>query len=163
MKRRVRLLLAIPRHMVRIEIRGEMDMTEVSRSADLQAEAAEVWSKIGRFDSLPQWHPVVDAGQIEEKDGKVFRVLTIAGGGTLTERLESRDDQGMTYTYSIIEGPLPVQDYVSTITVKPQAEGCIVEWVGKFSAKDATEDKAIQVVDSIYSTGLDALRKQFNS
>ena len=47
-----------------------------------------------------------------------MRRLSLAGGGTIVEKLVRLDDKERVYSYSIIDSPLPVVNYVSTISVK---------------------------------------------
>ena len=165
MKRTPRLLRSAQPNMLAPDIwgAGGRAMAEVHQSVELKANADQVWSLVGRFDGLAQWHPAFDSSQTQEVGGKSQRILMIAGGGKVTEQLEALDDQNMSYSYIILDAPLPVEDYFSTISVRPLAEGCIVDWRGKFNAKGVTEEQAIQVIESVYITGLDALKKQFDS
>ncbi len=144
-------------------VAGVLSMTELAKSVELKAAADRVWAVIGQFGDIAQWHPVIDAGRVEEVDGKRRRLLAVTGGGTLIEQLDAVDDGAMSYSYSLIDGPLPVEDYHSTIAVMPVDEShCRVTWTGRFRPKPGTtESQAIQVIESIYTTGFDALRKQF--
>lgn len=143
---------------------GGHNMIELNKSVMLNADAAKVWSVVGRFDALPEWHPAIVASKIEEVDGKQRRVLTVTGGGTLVEQLEAIDQEARSYSYSIVEGVLPVEDYHSTISVTATDDDtCLVEWEGRFVAKGTTEAHAAKIIDNIYSTGLDALKTQFHS
>ena len=88
-------------------------MAKVSMSADLKVSADKLWDLIGGFNALPDWHPAIEKSELEE-EGQVRR-LSMAGGGTVTERLESSDDGARTYSYTIEDGPLPVANYKATI------------------------------------------------
>jgi hypothetical protein len=89
-------------------------------------------------------------------DGKQ-RTISLKGGGTLVEGLESVDDANHTYTYTILSGPLPVANYHSTISVLPDAKGSSLKWVGKYDAKGASDADAKKVIDGIYEAGEKAL------
>ena len=47
-----------------------------------------------------------------------MRVLTTKDGGKFTEELVAFDAASRSYQYQILESPVPVTDYVSTIEVK---------------------------------------------
>ena len=85
------------------------------------ASADAVWTKIGDFCGISNWHPAIEKCALSA-DGKM-RTLSLKGGGTIVEKLEKRDDAGHSYSYSIVEGPLPVANYVSTIGVRRTARG----------------------------------------
>ena len=64
-------------------------------------------------------------------------------------------------SYEIVEGPLPVEDYLSTLTVTPDGDGCRVSWSGRFRANGVPDEKACEIITGIYTAGLDALAKRF--
>lgn len=138
-------------------------MSEVERSVSLSAPAGEVWGLIGGFDSLPAWHPGSAACTLRDVAGETHRVVELAGGGgaTLTERLVALDDDAMTCTYAIVDGPLPVTGYESTLTVRPAGAGCEVRWSGRFEPAGVPAEKAEAIVAGIYDAGLGALRERF--
>ena len=88
-----------------------------------------------------------------------MRTLTTTDGGVIVERLESRDDAGRTYSYTILSGPLPVANYNSTIAVVPAGAGSSIVWSGKYDAKGASDADAKKVIDGIYKAGVDNLAK----
>jgi hypothetical protein len=116
---------------------------------------------IGEFNGVPNWHPAVEKSELEE-DGKVRR-LTLVGGGSIVERLEQIDDNEHLYRFSILESPLPVADYVAEIRVHQNEEGTgsTIEWSSEFKPKDASVQQATEVIQGIYQTGLDNLKKLF--
>ena len=128
---------------------------DVSKSQQTDAAPGAVWSAVGDFCGIADWHPAVAKCEASEEGGKTRRTLTLAGGGgTLVEELVSRDDDKMQYTYRIVDGPLPVQNYESTISVAPSGDGSTISWTGHFDAKGASDDKAEEVIGGIYDAGL---------
>jgi hypothetical protein len=79
------------------------------------ASVEAIWTKIGDFCGIGNWHPAIEKCALSA-DGKT-RTLSLRGGGTIVEKLEKRDDATHSYSYSIVEGPLPVANYTSTISV----------------------------------------------
>jgi hypothetical protein len=126
----------------------------VSRSADIAAPPAKVWAVIGEFCGIGDWHPAIEKCVLSKKDGKDIRTLSLKGGGTIIEEQVSRSDDRHNYTYTILEGPLPVEGYKSTITVRPSGAGSKVIWAGEFKAKGAEDAKAEATVAGIYEAGL---------
>jgi hypothetical protein len=114
-----------------------------------------LWKKVGGFCGIGDWHPAAEKCVLSE-DGKQ-RTISLKGGGTLVEGLESVDDANHTYTYTILSGPLPVANYHSTISVLPDAKGSSLKWVGKYDAKGASDADAKKVIDGIYEAGEKAL------
>ena len=89
--------------------------------------------------------------------------MALAGGGAIVERLESVDEKERTYSYAILQGPLPVANYVATLKVREaeEGEGCEVEWSSEFSPAGAPETDVIHTIEGIYQAGLDSLKKMF--
>ncbi len=138
-------------------------MTKVTMTTQLPVSADKLWELIGQFNGLPNWHPAIEKSELEE-DGKVRR-LTLVGGGSIVERLERVDDNEHLYRYSILESPLPVADYVAEIRVHQNEEGTgsTIEWSSEFKPKDVSVQKATEVIQGIYQTGFDNLKKLFEA
>lgn len=145
---------------------------KVTKTVEIKAPADKVWAVVKDFDSLNKWHPAFAADKIvkgtNNKPGAV-RALTIKDGPTFTEELLSFDEAKHTYKYRIIESPLPLRDYVSSITLTESGKGTtIVTWVGDFLRKSASEtppeaesDKAaLDLINGVYDAGLANLKKQ---
>jgi len=80
------------------------------------------------------------------------------------EKLESMDEGNMSFTYSILEGPLPIENYQSTISVeKNSADKATVSWTSTFDAAGVTDDEARTLLEGIYRAGLDALGVQLGN
>ena len=128
---------------------------EVTKTADTTAKPEAAWTTVGDFCAIADWHPAVEKCEENDVDGKKQRSLTLAGGGgTIVEELESRDDAGMKYTYKILSGPLPVANYVSTISVSPKGDGSELTWTGTFDAKGASDADAEAAIAGVYEGGL---------
>ncbi len=137
-------------------------MTKVNMNTSLNVSPEKLWEMIGGFNALPDWHPAVEKSELEE-EGSVRR-LSLAGGGTIIEKLEKIDDNEHLYSYTIVDSPLPVENYASTIRVKDDGSGnSTVEWSSEFSPKDVPENDAVEVIQGIYHAGFDNLKKMFGN
>jgi|SRR6476646_5658139 len=143
----------------------------VSEVIQIKAEPAKVWSFVKPFDSLKKWHPLFSGTEIVSgSDGKLgaIRLITIKDGPSFTEELLAINEPGMAFTYSVIESPLPIDRYLSTMSVKSDgAGGSIVTWVGQFSRKnprsqppEAENDASVVgLITGAYQGGLQNLKK----
>lgn len=130
---------------------------DVSKSVEIAAPPAKVWATIGDFCGIGSWHPAIEKCAPSTKDGKMMRTLSLKGGGTIVEEQLSRNEGGMDYSYAIVEGPLPVSDYKSTLAVAPSGSGSTVTWKGNFKAKGAPDTVAVDAITGIYESGLKAI------
>ncbi len=136
-------------------------MLEVVRQATVAADAQTVWALVSDFGNIADWHPACSASLAETVGDAVHRTITVGDGARLIEKLDLKDDATMTLEYSIIEGPLPVSDYRSSLSVAANESGSTLTWSGRFAADGAPEERAKQIVAGIYEGGLEALKKKF--
>jgi len=137
------------------------------RQITLNATPDEVWQRVGDFNGLNLWHPAVSASRLlagSNNQAGAERLLTLGNGATISERLLEHSDSHKLYRYAILESPLPVRDYQSSLRVEPAPGGqALATWQGVFVAHGASDDEALAVVEGIYSGGLDQLRQLFAS
>lgn len=138
-------------------------MAKTSVSIEIPASADTVWQLMGGFDALPDWLPFIPKSVVTE--GGRVRSLTTSDGATVIERLEAFDNRQRSYTYSIIQAPFPVVNYLSTIMVHETADSQIsrVEWSGEFTPVNVSDKEAQALFTGIYSDGLKALKDNFVS
>jgi hypothetical protein len=138
-------------------------MAKLSMSVDVNAPADEVWPVVGDFTGLDRWHPAVERCDANSGTAGSTRDLHLAGGGLIRERLESVDEKGQSLTYVILDGPLPVQDYVSTLRVTGDGGRCRVEWSSEFKPAGLPEPEAVKTMEGVYKAGLDNLKTMFGA
>jgi mxaD protein len=138
---------------------------KVEKTLEVDASAATVWKMIGDYNHLDVWHPVVVDCTVDNDNNKLgaTRTLTLADGANIIEELVAHSDNDKTYTYSIKESPLPINHYVSTISVRESSDGkSSVTWSTNFNAEGVEDAKASEIIAGIYDAGLGALSKHFS-
>jgi len=137
-------------------------MAKVNLTSSYPVSPETIWKMIGGFNSMPEWHPLVAKCDIETEGNTTLRRLHLVGGGTVLEKLERSDEDGQSYSYTIVESPLPVKNYSATIKVsETEGGGCSIEWSSEFEAQGAPENDAAKAIEGIYQAGFDNLRKMF--
>jgi polyketide cyclase/dehydrase/lipid transport protein len=135
-------------------------MAKVNMTTDLDVAADQLWELMGDFNALPDWHPSVENSELQEEGS--MRKLSLAGGGTIIEKLVKSSPEERVYSYTIEDSPFPVSNYQAEIKVKDNGEGkSSVEWSSEFSAEGAPEEDAINVIQEVYQAGFDNLKKMF--
>ena len=132
-------------------------MATAQASIDLHINAERIWQLIGGFDSLPDWLPFVPHSVLSE--GGRVRTLKSIGGDTIIERLLDFNEAGRSYSYTILQGPAPVRDYLSTLRVVSTGEGAQVQWSGSFVPLGISYAEASEMFATIYQDGLAALKQ----
>lgn len=160
---------------------------KVEETITINAAPEKVWELVGDFSGLHKWHPAVFSTTMKSDQQ---RVLTLGeeGGPTITEDLKELNDEDMMLKYKIVDmstvktveykgqqydvPTVPVNNYLSIISVKPVDGGSEVTWTGKFYRSyqlnyDTKEprypeglgdEEAVTAVQGIYKSGLENLK-----
>ena len=132
-------------------------MAKVTLIEKFDASAEQTWKVIGGFNSLPDWHPAVQHSELQEEG--IVRKLTLVDGTRVLEKLEHHSDDSREHSYSIVQSSLPVADYLATLKVSAEEQGCRVVWSSEFDPSGVSESEAAELVEGIYQAGLDNLRE----
>ena len=134
-------------------------MAKIAVEEDYAASAAVVWTRLADFGGLAAWMPGVESCETEGEGVGAVRKVAL-GPVQVSERLESFDDAGRTLSYSIVEGPMPVQNYLATIRVEERGDAaCHVDWTASFDLPDGlTEEQIAPGLQGAYGGALKALK-----
>ena len=143
-------------------------MARVYTSSVINASAARVWARVRDFNGLSNWHPAIAESRIEngEPADKVgcVRNFSLRNGDRLREQLLGLSDFDMFCTYSILDSPMPLTNYVATLRLTPitDHDRTFIEWSADF---DCAPDKEAELVSNIgggvFQGGFDALKRAF--
>jgi hypothetical protein len=120
----------------------------------------EVWAVTGTtFCQIKDWHPAVASCEESKEGDVVFRTLTLKDGGKVKEKLTGKDD--LSYTYEIVESPLPVKNYKSKLWVEvdDEPDRTIIYWQSDFDANGKPDDEAKKIVTGILGDGVKGIKK----
>ncbi len=163
-------------------VRGKLTLT-----ITIDAPADKVWDVIKNFDDM-SWHPGIANTTADKGNEKgSVRVLTLEGGGTITEELKAYKADKMSYKYKITDMStvktiqhagqdedipvLPVENYQATLTVKAKGNKSVVTWVATYyrgyvnnnPPEELNEEAADKAVTAVLTEGLVALGQKFDS
>jgi len=129
----------------------------VSREVIVDRAPATVWKLMGAFDALDIWLPPVVNSTFKGEATKpgAIRVLDLGNNATVTEELLAYNGDNHSYSYTFLESPLPVTNYVATIELSAVPHGkTLIKWHSTFDAAGAPDDKAKEAIQGIYDAGL---------
>jgi hypothetical protein len=136
----------------------------------INAPVAKVWSRIRDFNALPDWHPAIADSRIEggrpSDSVGCIRNFNLVDGGNIRERLLCLSDATHACTYSILESPMPVQNYVATLRLLPITDGnrTYAEWSAEYDCPaDQVEALRDLIGNSVFQGGFNALKKHLES
>lgn len=137
-------------------------MAKVAMKTVVKTSPEQLWETIRDFNGLAKFVEAVASSTQEGSGVGALRTLTLQDGGVIVEKLESLDDGARSLTYSIVDSPLPVAEYLSRMQVSRGAAGeSTLEWSSTFAPKGVSEQEAVQVIEGIYSMGFDGLKKLY--
>ncbi len=145
-------------------------MPRVYISSVINAPAGRVWERIRDFNALPRWVPAVRESRIEngepaDKIGCV-RAFRLQNGDPLREKLLGLSDFDYFCTYSILESPMPLTDYIATLRLTPVTDGdrTFAEWTAEFEcAPEVAEELVTNIGQNVFQAAFDALKRQMTS
>ena len=122
----------------------ETDTAEI----EIAASPEDAWAVVGDFGGIG-WMPGIDDVTV---DGDVRTIAMM--GIEIKEQLVSRDDATRTISYSIVDGPVPVESHQATITVHDAGGASRVTWEVSVAPEGAAMFK------DIYQGSLAALKER---
>jgi hypothetical protein len=144
-------------------------LARVFVSSIIDAPAAQVWTVVRDFNGLPGWLPAAVESRIEQNARAdqigCVRNFGLKDGGRIRERLLALSDYDYSMSYSILESPMGVEDYVSTLRLFPVTDGdrTYVEWSAEFNCPSAREADLVKLIgQSVFMGGLHSLRTRFS-
>ena len=142
-------------------------MIRVYTSSVIDAPADAVWQYVRDFNGLPNWHPLIAESRIEagtpaDRVGCVRNFRT-KDGGVIREQLLTLSDFEYECTYSILESPMGVENYVATLKFTPITDGnrTFAEWSAEFDcAPERERELTQQIGQGVFQGGFDALKQR---
>jgi len=142
-------------------------MTNVTEKGTINATADEVWKTLSSFRNVEKYIPLIKSSSVEGSGVGAKRTCVIPSEsgqeGKIEEEIKSLDNDAKTFSYSITSSPMPLENYLSTVKVKDLGNGrCEVEWSSTFKPKGIPEEEVAKMINDIYVTAIDGLKKLHN-
>ncbi len=141
-------------------------MVKVLRSTVLDVPADEVWDVIRDFNGHERWHPAVASSQIERGEAAdrvgCVRRFKLQDGSELREQLLTLSDLELSYSYCLLDTPIPLFNYIAHVRLVPVTDGdkTYWEWEGRFDTPAGRQEQlGTMVGEDIYMAGFAAIRE----
>ncbi|WP_448206776.1 SRPBCC family protein [Azospirillum sp. sgz302134] len=140
-------------------------MVKVYTSSVIDAPADRVWATVRDFNGLPNWTPFcaesrIEGGQPSDRVGCI-RNFRLKDGGVIREKLLALSDYDFQCSYSILESPMGVRDYIATLKLTPITDGdrCFAEWSAEFDCDPGRERELVELIgQGVFQSAFDALK-----
>lgn len=141
-------------------------MPHVVRSTIIDAPVERLWSVLRDFNGHDRWHPIVARSEIEraypsDRVGCVRRFV-LRDGSELREQLLTLSDLEMTFSYCLLDTPIPLFNYVAHVRLLPVTDGnrSFWHWESRFTTPPGREAELARLVgDEVYTNGIEAVRR----
>ncbi len=140
-------------------------MVKVIRSTVLDAPVEAVWDVLRDFNGHDQWHPAVAESHVERSQPAdrvgCVRNFKLEDGSNLREQLLTLSDLEQTFTYCLLDTPVPLFNYVAHVRLAPitDTDGTFWEWESRFDTPSGQQEALAELVgEQIYVAGFDAIR-----
>ncbi len=127
----------------------------------LTVSAARVWQVVGSFADAA-WIPGTARCELEDREVYGTRRITTEDGVVIRERLLSHDATARTFTYTIVEAPMPLEDYESRVQVDDDGEGSRVRWSATWQAPADAAGSIEQGLGALFRAALDGLKSRLD-
>ena len=140
-------------------------MVKVVRSTVLSAPVDSVWNVLRDFNGHDRWHPAVSESHVERRRGAdevgCIRNFRLEDGSELREQLLTLSDLEQSFSYCLLDTPVPLFNYVAHVRLAPVTDGDMTfwEWESRFDTPQGQEEPLAELVgEQIYQAGFDAIR-----
>lgn len=143
-------------------------MAKVYISSVIGAPIGRVWPVVRDFNGLAGWTPFVAESRIEmgapaDQVGCV-RNFVLKDGGRIREKLLALSDFDCSQSYSILESPMGVENYVATLSLSPITDGdrTFAEWTAEFDCAPGRETELIgHIGRNVFHAAFQSLKQRF--
>jgi hypothetical protein len=104
---------------------------------------------------------MIERAQAADRIGCVRR-FKLKDGSELREQLLGLSDLEQTFSYCLLDTPIPMFNYVAHVRLLPVTDGdrTFWHWESRFTARPTEAAAMIEMVsEQIYQTGFDAIRR----
>jgi hypothetical protein len=143
-------------------------MAQVYISSVIAAPASSVWAIVRNFNALPEWTSFVAESRIEQNmppdQVGCIRNFRLEDGGKIRERLLALSDYDMSCTYSILESPMGVENYIATLALTPITDGnaTFASWKAEFECAEERENDLIKSIgQGVFQAAFTSLKTRF--
>jgi len=136
-------------------------MPRITETATLAVDPKTLWKQIGSFDSVGDWHPMLESVEMV-REGKDVTRIAHGNAGEQTERLQRLDPRRHFYRYTLERSSIPVCDYTGEFRIDPAGDAAsTVVWSAKFELTDEGDGRTVEFVRKFLHVGTEALKQKF--
>ena len=140
-------------------------MAKIYLSSVIDVPVQKVWTYIRDFNELPKWFPgltdsKIEGGMCSDQVGCI-RDFGLQAGGRVREQLLAVSDHDHTFTYKMLEGPIPVTNYLAHVRLLPVTDGdrTFAEYQVQFDCAREQEKDLVAFLSNFFNTAFEHLKQ----
>ena len=134
-------------------------MAKVSVELRVAADAEAIWELIGAFGRLADWAAGVRSSAVDGEDVGAVRIVETADGRRRRERLESYDEVGRSYSYTVLDEQTASREHLATLKVWANRDGSAeIVWSSEFEGGDTPDPEGCAAIEAFYRASLENVR-----
>jgi len=134
--------------MARVEVQDEID-----------AAKETVWDLVSDFGGVGRISPEVESCKVDGDGIGAVRTINTSGV-VIQERLEELDGKTYTFSYSMLEGPIPFKNYIAHVRLTDAGPNRTkIKWAGTFDPAGVPAEQLEQLVEGIYKGLIAGIKK----
>ena len=141
-------------------------MPHIVKSTILDAPTDVVWAVLRDFNGFDRWHPAIATSAIERAQSAAkigcIRRLKLSDGSEVREQLLALSDLEQTFSYCLLDTPIPLFNYIAHVRLLPVTDGdrTFWHWESRFTTPAGEERRMTEMVgEQLYQGGFDAIRR----
>ena len=137
-------------------------MAHVEASARVRMEPDALWRRVGSFQGVGEWHPMLAKVEGRGEHPGALRKARTQDGREQVERLLEISPSHHFYRYAMVSSAMPLRSYVGDFRVRENQDGTsIVLWTSDFVATQ--DDRATEAtVRGFLEAGMQELSKRYS-
>jgi hypothetical protein len=140
-------------------------MAKIYISSVIDFPVQKVWEYIRNFNELPKWFPgltdsKIEAGMLSDQVGCI-RDFGLQAGGRVREQLIALSDRDHSFSYRMLEGPIPVTNYLAHVRLHQVTNGdrTFAEYKVEFDCAPGQEKDLIPFLSNFFSAAFEHLNQ----
>jgi hypothetical protein len=123
-------------------------------------DADQAWAAISSIGGLDRWFPIITNCTVFGSGEGATRILTLADGAKIKDRIEVIDPQHRRFRYTRTESPFPVQSYLGTVDVRKVNDGTAeVSWTVDMDVQEFQRDALVELLRNALTEGIQGLEQ----
>lgn len=138
-------------------------MPKITETATIPLDAETLWKDVGGFDSVGDWHPMLESAQMFGNGAGATRVAHAQSGEDQIERLDALDRRRRLYRYTMERTSLPVCDYTGEFRIERVGKASRIVWSARFELTPDGDGRTIESIRRFLHAGTESLKSRYGT